>query len=109
MAMNALTIALHSLHLLFAAVWIGSVVYTEAILWPRMRAIGQLEAVQGALRTVQVRQLIGISTVGTIVTGYARGAVDGVFDRLFSTYGVLFLTAAVIGIAMLVWWLHFPT
>jgi uncharacterized membrane protein len=107
--MNTLIITLHSLHLFFAAVWIGSLIYTEAILWPRMRAIGQLELVQGTLRTVQVRQLIGVSIVGTIVTGYARGVVDGVFDRLFSTYSVLFLTAAALGIAMLMWWVHFPT
>jgi uncharacterized membrane protein len=106
---TALDVILQALHLLFAVFWLGSLLYTEIILWPELRKIGQLGTVQGALRTVKVRQRIGIAIVGTIVTGYARGIADGVFDRLFTPYGVMFVLAAIVGIATMVWWLNFPT
>ncbi len=101
-------ILLHSVHLLFAIFWFGSLLWTELILWPQMKLIGQLEAVQGGLRGVAGRKLMAISIVGTIVTGYARGVVGGVFDRLYTPYGVMFLISAVVGVAMLVWWATFP-
>jgi len=107
--MTLLNVTLQSLHLLFAAFWLGSLLYTELILWPELRKMGQLAAVQGELRKVQIRRQIGIAIVGTIVTGFARGAAAGAFDRLFSPYGVMFLGAAVVGIATMVWWLSFPT
>ena len=101
-------ILLHSVHLLFAIFWFGSLLWTELILWPQMRLIGQLETVQGGLRGVAVRKMTAISIVGTIVTGFARGVVGGVFDRLYTPYGVMFLIAAVVGVAMLAWWATFP-
>lgn len=107
--MTSLTIALHILHLLFAIFWFGSLLYTELVLWPRLRSLGQLESVQGELRKVSVRKLMAISVVGTIVTGYARGVSGGVFERLFSPYGVMFVSSTIIGIGMMVWWASFPT
>jgi uncharacterized membrane protein len=107
--MSWLNVTLQSLHILFAAFWLGSLLYTELILWPELRKLGQLQAVQTELRKVRIRQQIGIAIVGTIVTGFARGAAAGVFERLFTTYGVLYLTAALVGIATMVWWLSFPT
>jgi uncharacterized membrane protein len=109
MSGTTLNVILQALHLLFAAFWLGSLLYTELILWPELRKIGQLATVQGPLRTAKVRKRIGIAIVGTLVTGYARGVSGGVFDRLFSPYGVLFLLAAIITIATTVWWLNFPT
>jgi uncharacterized membrane protein len=107
--MTWLNVILQGLHMLFAAFWLGSLLYTELILWPELRKIGQLQTIQGELRKVQIRRQIGIAIVGTIVTGFARGATAGVFEQLFSTYSVMFLTAAVVGIATMVWWLSFPT
>lgn len=104
-----LNVSLQSLHILFAAFWLGSLLYTELILWPELRKIGQLQAIQTELRKVRIRQQIGIAIVGTIVTGFARGATAGVFDRLFTPYGIMYLTAALVGIATMVWWLSFPT
>lgn len=107
--MTNLSIALHVLHILFGAFWLGSLLYTELVAWPQLRKAGQLPAVQGALRTVHVRRQIGIPIIGTVLTGYARGATDGVFDRLFEPYGVMFLLSAIVAIAMVVWWISFPT
>ena len=107
--MTWVNMTLQSLHVLFAAFWLGSLLYTELILWPQLRKMGQLQAVQGELRKVQIRRQIGIAIVGTIITGFARGATAGVFMQLFSPYGVMFLSAALVGIATMVWWLSFPT
>ena len=76
--MNSLTISLQALHLLCATLWFGSLIYTELILWPRMRRVGLLSAVQGELRSVSVRKLMAVSIVGTVVLGFARGAAGGV-------------------------------
>jgi uncharacterized membrane protein len=107
--MTWVNVTLQSLHVLFAAFWLGSLLYTELILWPQLRQMGQLQAIQGELRKVQIRRQIGIAIVGTIITGFARGATAGVFMQLFSPYGVMFLSAALVGIATMVWWLSFPT
>lgn len=106
--MTLTIIILHALHIVFASVWFGSLLYTELIAWPRLRAAGHLEVVQAALRNVRARQMIGVSVVGTIVTGYARGLAGGALDNLYTPYGLMFVSAAVVGFAMLSWWLSFP-
>jgi hypothetical protein len=106
--MTALVICLQVAHLLCAIFWFGSLLYTELILWGRLRALGQLQNVQGELRSPGVRRLMGISIVGTVVFGYLRGVAGGALDRLFTPYGVMFVSAAIVGTAMLVWWLHNP-
>lgn len=105
---QTLLVSLQVLHLLFAIYWFGSLLYTEIILWPRLRAAGMLAEVQGQLRSPELRRFQAIPIVGTILSGYARGAVGGVFDRLYSPYGVLFVLAAIVGTAMIIWWLSFP-
>ena len=106
--MSALPIALQILHLLFAIVWLGSLIDSELFLWPLLKRIGALN-VQDELRSPRERRRTGVIVVGTLITGYLRGAVDGVFDRLFSVYGVLYLTAAVVATTLVVWWLVKPT
>lgn len=105
---SVLVIALQAIHLLFAIFWFGSLLYTELVLWPKMRGINLLAEVQAPLRNPSGRLLIAIPVVGTIVTGYARGAVDGVFDKLFTLYGLFFVIAAICGTSMIVWWASFP-
>ena len=106
--MPALPIALHCLHVLFAVVWLGSLIDSELFLWPLLKRINAMN-VQDELRSPRERKRIGIIIVGTLITGYLRGAVDGVFDRLFSLYGVLYLSAAVVATTVVVWWLVKPT
>lgn len=106
--MSALSTVLQTLHLLCVTLWIGSLIYTEWILWPNMRELGYGE-LRPKLRSVKMRRRMAVAIVGTLVTGYLRGWVDGVFDRLFNLYGLLFLLSAIIVTAAVVWWLHFPT
>ena len=106
--MPALPIALQCLHVLLAVVWLGSLIDSELFLWPLLKRINAMN-VQDELRAPRERKRIGIIIVGTLITGYLRGAVDGVFDRLFSLYGVLFLSAAVVATTVVVWWLVKPT
>lgn len=105
---QTLLVFLQVLHLLFAIYWFGSLLYTEIILWPQLRKAGMLAEVQGKLRAPELRRIQAIPIVGTILTGYARGVAGGVFDRLHSPYGVLFVLAAIFGTAMIIWWLSFP-
>lgn len=103
-----LDVTLHAIHLLFATFWFGSYMWSEAILWPQMQKAGHLEAVQGGLRSVTVRQITAIGIVGTILSGYVRGVAGGVFDRLYTPYGAMFLVSAVVGVWMIAWWSTFP-
>ena len=93
-----LDVTLHLIHLVFAIFWFGSYMWTELILWPQMQKAGHLENVQGALRSVAVRQITAIGIVGTILSGYIRGIAAGVFDRIYTPYGVMFLISAVVGV-----------
>src|SRR5262245_59187271 len=101
-----LVVILHTIHIVFAMFWVGSLLYTEIVLWPQMRMIGRLAEVQGPLREPSVRVIVGIPNVGTVLFGYLRGVADGVLDRLDTAYGVVFILAAVWGIAMIAWWLN---
>lgn len=106
--LSALSIAMQCMHLLFAVVWLGSLIDSELFLWPLLKRINAMN-VQAELRSSRERRRIGVIIVGTLITGYLRGAVDGVFDRLFSLYGVLFLSAAALTTTTVVWWLCKPT
>jgi hypothetical protein len=109
MAMTTLNYGLHYLHIVCAAFWVGSLLYTEIVLWPQLRAMGDLERVQGKLRHISVRKIMAFFIVGTILTGVARGVTSGVLDRLYSLYGVLFIAGALVGVWMMTWWLCFPS
>jgi hypothetical protein len=98
-----------ALHLLCATFWLGSLLYTEIVLWPRLRAAGMLEPVQVQLRSATARKVLAIFVVGTIVTGFALGILRGAVDRLQSQFGVLFVLSAFIGVSMLTWWANFPS
>jgi len=106
--MPALAIVLQTLHVLFAVVWLGSLIDSELFLWPLLKRINAMN-VQDELRAPRERKRTGVIILGTLITGYLRGAVDGVFDRLFSIYGVLYLCAAVVATTLVVWWLVKPT
>lgn len=101
-------ITLQVLHLLCATLWFGSLIYTEIILWPRLRAVGQLEQVQRELRYGGGRKIMRVAIIGTVVFGFLRGIAGGVLERLYTPYGVMFMAAAVVGTSMLMWWLHNP-
>jgi hypothetical protein len=103
------TVMFQALHLLCATFWLGSLLYTEIVLWPRLRGAGMLTSVQGELRSVAARRIMATFIVGTIVTGFVLGVLEGVTERLQSRFGVLFVLAAIVGVSMITWWLNFPS
>lgn len=103
-----LTAIFQALHLLCAVFWLGSLLYTEIVLWPRLRAAGMLEPVQAQLRNVTARKILAIFVVGTIVSGFVLGILRGAVDRLQTQFGVLFVSSAFVGVSMLTWWANFP-
>jgi hypothetical protein len=107
--MLTVKIVLQVLHLVCAIFWFGSLMWTEVILWPRMRGANMIVPVQGVLRAVAVRKIQAFPIFGTVILGFARGWVDGVFDRLNTPYGIMFVLAAIFGTTMVVWWGSFPT
>jgi putative copper export protein len=106
--MDVLEYSFLFLHIVCASFWFGSYLWTEIVLWPRLRAEGELERIQPLLRNVRGRQLNAAFIFGTILSGYALGLVNGAFQALFSAYGIFFVLGAVTGISMLVWWASFP-
>jgi uncharacterized membrane protein len=106
--MSPLLIALQSVHVLFAVVWLGTLIDSELFLWPLLTRLNALH-VQEEMRSKRERRKNGVIIFTTLITGYLRGAVD-VFDgNLFTLYGVLYLCAAVWAIMMVVWWACKPT
>jgi uncharacterized membrane protein len=105
---------IHWLHVFCGIFWFGTILFTRVMLFPALRAAGgTLEAdvratlVQGRTRTITV----WLAT-GTVGLGILRGVVIGVHERLDTAYGLTYLAALVIGLAMLVWllvpWLKQP-
>ena len=103
-----LEVTLHAIHLVCAIFWFGSYMWSEVILWPLMKKAGILAEVQGGLRSVYGRQLQAGAIFGTVIIGFFRGVAGGVFDRIYTPYGVMFLTSAVVGVWMLAWWSAMP-
>jgi len=103
-----LNYVLHYLHVVCAAAWVGGLIYSEVIVWPALRQIGELPRVQGEMRQVRWRKITAIYVVGTIVTGIARGLANGTMERLYTPYGVHFVLGALVGVWMVSWWVCFP-
>jgi uncharacterized membrane protein len=106
--MSNLTILLQSVHVLFAVVWLGTLIDSELFLWPLLTRLGALN-VQDEMRSKKERRKTAVIIYTVLFSGYLRGVVDGVFDRLFSLYGVLFLCASVLVTTVVVWWSCKPT
>jgi hypothetical protein len=107
--MTVLNYVLHYAHVVFAAFWVGSLLYTEIVLWPQLRQMGELARIQGQLRHISVRKVMATFIVGTVVTGIARGVANGALERLYSPYGVMFVGGGLVGVWMMTWWLCFPS
>ena len=106
--MPNLTIVLQALHVLFAVVWLGTLIDSELFLWPLLTRMNALN-VQDEMRSTRERRKNGVIIFGTLITGYLRGALDVFDERLFTLYGVLYLLAAVWAIMLVVWWACKPT
>ena len=106
--MAVLNFVLHYAHVVCAAYWVGSLIYSEIIIWPIFQRLGDLPRLQAEVRHVRVRRIMAIFIVGTILTGVARAVASGSLDRLHTPYGVWLVCGALVGVWMVTWWLCFP-
>lgn len=103
-----LTIALAVLqwvHVIFAVLWFGSILFTNLILFRELHRLPpDLEsAVRTRLSSGSGRRNTLIMASGTVGLGIVRGLTGGVLDSLATPYGMTFIAAGVIGISMVAW------
>jgi hypothetical protein len=101
--MTALLVALQWLHVLFATAWLGSQIYLDTTVH---RAVNNLPpepraAVSADLGTGRARRITLAIVTGTILFGFLRGALGGVFSELSTLYGVTWLLALALGTFMM--------
>jgi uncharacterized membrane protein len=106
--MLVLNYVLHYAHVLCVTFWVGSLLYSEIVLWPALVKTGTLPLVQGELRHIKNRRIVGFFIVGTIVSGLARAVANGSLERLYTPYGACLVAGALVGVWMMTWWLCFP-
>ncbi|HXF36950.1 MAG TPA: hypothetical protein VNO17_07190 [Actinomycetota bacterium] len=113
-AETLLVMVVHWLHVLCGAFWFGTVLFTRIVLFPVLRTLPSDEEanVRAGLVGGRARAISVTVATATVVLGIVRGAVSHAFADLSSPYGLTFLAALLIGLAMLVWlvtpWLKTP-
>jgi uncharacterized membrane protein len=98
------------LHVVFAILWFGSVLFTNIVLFPGLKTLAPRDeaAVLALLRTGRGYRTALVMSIGTVSLGILRGVVGGVLQSLDTAYGVTYLAALVIGLAMVGWLLFNP-
>jgi putative copper export protein len=97
--------ALQWLHVLCAVLWFGSILFSNLVLFPELRRLrpDQESAVLHRLRSGRGRRITLAMASGTVGLGIIRGITGGVLSSLDTPYGMTFLAAAVIGLAMVLY------
>lgn len=95
----------HWLHVLLAVYWFGALMFSRVKLFPALRRLGPdaLEEVRGALKEGNGTKITNGAAIGTVALGWIRGLIDGALSDPGSLYGVLYLTAGILGILMVVY------
>lgn len=98
------------LHVVFAILWFGSVLYTNIVLFPGLKTLGAEDeaAVLALLRTGRGYHTTLVMSIGTVSLGILRGIVGGALQSLDTAYAVTYLAALAIGLAMVGWLLFNP-
>ena len=106
---DVLLFVLQWLHVFLAVWWFGSIIVTRVTLWPALRRLGPEtdQDVRRAMGQVEPRWIHWATTIGTVALGIIRGAYAGALGRLDEPYGITYLAAGALGIAMISW-LHLP-
>jgi len=106
---DPLLFVLQWLHVFLAVWWFGSILVTRVTLFPAFKRVApQTEAdMRRAMKEVEPRWVHYTTTIGTVVLGIIRGAYAGALGRLDEPYGITYLAAGALGIAMISW-LHLP-
>lgn len=102
--------ALQWLHVLFAVLWFGSILFTNLIVFPELHRLPPEHetAVRTRLSSGVGRRNTLIMSSGTVGLGIIRGLTGGVLGSLATPYGITFVIAAVIGISMVAWLMFNP-
>ena len=93
----------HWVHVFLGIFWFGTILYTRLVLFPAFKTL-PAEISTPARRSMvsgNARTYTYIFSYGTVIAGAIRGALTGVFGQLDTAYGITYLAALVIGIAML--------
>ena len=85
--------------------WFGSQYYTMFVLIPQVRKLPKEhgDALLASIRNGTPRTITLVAATGTIVFGVLRGLLGGALAEPTSAYGLTFLAALIIGMAMLGW------
>lgn len=91
------------MHVFCGVFWLGTVLFTRLVLFPSLRTVPAAAngAVRGALVTGRNRWLTVCAAGATVGLGILRGWLGGALSDAASPYGLTYLSAAVLGIAML--------
>jgi hypothetical protein len=97
--------AVHWLHVFFGVFWFGTILYTRLVLFPSLATLPKEQegAVREAMLRGRGRQFTMLFAYGTVGFGILRGAMTGVFGQLGTPYGITYLAALAIGVAMVVY------
>ena len=95
--------AVHWIHVFLGIFWFGTILYSRLILFPAFRTLPKETetAVRRAMVSGNARRYTYVFAFGTVIFGVIRGALTGVFSQLDTAYGITYLAALVIGVAML--------
>jgi uncharacterized membrane protein len=93
----------HWIHVFLGIFWFGTILYSRLVLGPAYRTLPKETeaAIRRAMVSGNARRYTYLFAYGTVIMGIIRGAVSGVFSELNSAYGITYLAALVIGVAML--------
>ena len=93
----------HWIHVFLGIFWFGTILYSRLILFPAFRTLPKETeaAVRRAMVSGNARNYTYVFAFGTVIFGIIRGAMTGVFSQLDTAYGITYLAALFIGVAML--------
>jgi uncharacterized membrane protein len=93
----------HWVHVFLGIFWFGTILYSRLVLFPAYKTLppDTTAAVRQAMVSGNARRYTYLFSYGTVIMGVIRGAMTGVFAQLDTPYGVTYLAALVVGVAML--------
>ena len=93
----------HYIHVFLGIFWFGTILYSRLVLGPAYRTLPKdtEAAIRRAMVSGNARRYTYVFAYGTVIFGIIRGAITGVFSELNTAYGITYLAALVIGVAML--------
>jgi uncharacterized membrane protein len=89
------TMVVHTLHVIFAGVWLGGVIFTTAVVSPALKAMKWSEAERVAVRSVIGRHYARVGTINLVLL-LLFAVLDGLFQGFGSALYVEYTLLAVV-------------